>query len=79
MGAGVESVKAWRWQSIAEVERLQWAADAAQEYEQRTVPTIAQPITHVLFDHVPLRAGDRVSVRDRETAYSRRIPSEAAK
>ena len=45
---------------MAEVERFQLSGDAAQRYEQGTIPTIMKFHTEVMFEKVPLREGDRV-------------------
>jgi 2-polyprenyl-3-methyl-5-hydroxy-6-metoxy-1,4-benzoquinol methylase len=47
-------------QEMAEVERFQLAGDAAQEYEQHSVPTVMHPHTEVIFEHVSLREGERI-------------------
>jgi ubiquinone/menaquinone biosynthesis C-methylase UbiE len=46
--------------AMAEVERFQLSGDAAQRYEQATIPTIMKFHTAVVFDKVPLHEGDRV-------------------
>ena len=45
---------------MAEVERFQLAAHAAQDYEQHSVPTVMQSHTEVIFEHVSLHEGERI-------------------
>lgn len=45
---------------MAETDRFQLTEDAAQQYERFTVPTVTQPHTEVMFEHVSLHQGERV-------------------
>lgn len=45
---------------MVEVERYQLSGDAAQRYEQGTIPTTMKFHTEAVFEKVPLHAGERV-------------------
>ena len=45
---------------MADTERFQLSDDAAQRYEQGTIPTIMKFHTEAMFNHVSLYEGDRV-------------------